>query len=156
MIEVRGDLWKLPAASDSSHPPSGCLRLITTNGACRQDGAAIMGRGCALQAKEVVPGVEYKLGGLLAEHGNRVMRLAALPDGSHLGTFPVKHHWREDADLGLIERSAHQLVDLADGFGYQRLLLPRPGCGNGQVSYDAVRPILEEILTGDCFEIVTY
>jgi hypothetical protein len=83
-----------------------------------------MGRGCALQAKEAVPGVEYKLGGLLAEHGNRVMRLAALPDGSRLGTFPVKHRWREAADLELIERSARQLVELADLFGYQRLFAP--------------------------------
>jgi hypothetical protein len=88
-----------------------------------------MGRGCARQAKEVVPGIEYKLGGLLTEHGNRVMRLAVLPDGSHLGTFPVKHHWREAADLDLIKRSARQLVELADRFRYQQLLIPRPGCG---------------------------
>lgn len=115
-----------------------------------------MGRGCALQAKEANPGIEYKLGRLLAEHGNRVMRLAALPDGSHLGTFPVKHHWREKADLDLIERSARQLVALADRHRYRRLLIPRPGCGNGQLSYEDVRPILEEILTGDRFKIVTY
>lgn len=76
-----------------------------------------------------MPGIDHKLGGLLAEHGNRVMRMAALPDGSHLGTFPVKHHWREAADLELIQRSAHQLVELANRFRYQLLLIPRPGCG---------------------------
>jgi hypothetical protein len=84
------------------------------------------------------------------------MRLAVLPDGSHLGTFPVKHHWREKADLDLIERSARQLVELADRFGYQRLLIPRPGCGNGQLSYEEVRPVLKGILTGDRFVIVSY
>lgn len=155
MIEVSGDLWKLLPEVEDAWP---CLKLVTTNGECRRsDGAAVMGRGCARQAKDVVPGVEYKLGSLLAEHGNRVMRLAALPDASHLGSFPVKHGWREDADLALIERSAHQLVELVDRFGYQTVLLPRPGAGNGKRSWEAeIKPLIEQILVGGRFVIVTY
>jgi hypothetical protein len=87
MIEVSKDLWKLLPEVEDAWPRSKCLKLVTTNGERRRsDGAAVMGRGCALQAKEVVPGIDYKLGGLLEEHGNRVMRLASLPDGSHLGS----------------------------------------------------------------------
>lgn len=151
MIEVKGDLWKLPLDQTPA------LKLITTNGERRKDGAAVMGRGCARQAKELLPGIDHKLGELLGKYGNRVLRLAALPDGSHLGSFPVKHSWREAADPQLIERSAHQLVELADRFQYRQIFLPRPGVGNGRLDYASdVKPILEEVLVGDRFLVVTF
>lgn len=151
MIEVAGDLWTLP----TDDMPT--LRLITTNGQTRTDNAAVMGRGCARQARERLPALDHKLGALITQHGNRVMRLCALDDGSHLASFPVKYHWREPADLALIETSAHQLVDLADKFGYTRVYLPRPGMGAGRLDYDsAVRPVLERILTDERFAIVNY
>lgn len=156
MIEVRGDLWKLSAVAAEPAKPGHCLRLIATNGQTRRDGAAVMGRGCAQQARDMLPGIDYKLGELLRKYGNRPFRLTSLEDGSHLCTFPVKHHWKEAADLDLIERSALQLVELVDRFEYQTVFLPRPGCGNGQLSYEQVRPVLEKILTGDGFVIVSY
>lgn len=128
MIEACGNLWTFqPEAIDNEDRT--LLRCITTNGATRRDGAAVMGRGCASEAKEMLPGIEYKLGGLLNQHGNRVLRLAKLSDGSHLASFPVKHHWRVPADLELIERSAAQLVELVEKFSYTAAVLPRPGCG---------------------------
>ena len=114
-----------------------------------------MGRGCAREAKAKVPGIERHFVKLLRAHGNRVMRLARLGDGSVLASFPVKHHWHEEADPRLIRRSAHQLVDLADKWGYSRLLIPRPGCGNGSLSWEDVRPIIEPILD-DRFSVVTF
>jgi hypothetical protein len=78
--EFFGDLWDVGAD----------LRVITTNGDVDRRGAAVMGRGCALEAKARVPGIEYRFAGLLERHGNRVMRLAKLPDGSHLASFPTQ------------------------------------------------------------------
>lgn len=126
MLEINGDLWRL---RPEGYP---ALKLITTNGECRRDGACVMGRGCARQAKEMLPGIDHKLGELLGEYGNRVFRLAALPDGSHLGSFPVKHSWRECADPELIRCSAHQLVELVQRFRIAEVYLPRPGAGNGK------------------------
>lgn len=156
MIEVRGNLWTFEANTEAGGG-KGCrlLRCITTNGATRKDGAAVMGRGCAREAKEKMPGIEYRLGELLGEYGNRVFRLGALPDGSHVASFPVKHHWREQADLDLIERSAHQLLELAGKFGY-RALVPRPGCGNGALAWHDVRPVLEQVLVDERFVVITY
>ena len=145
------DLWKL---RPDERP---ALKLITTNGQTRKDGACVMGRGCARQARDMIPGIDYKLGELLGKYGNRVFRLGALSDGVHLGSFPVKHSWKEYADTELIERSSHQLVELANSFGYGAVLLPRPGAGNGKLDYHAcVRPVLEEILTDDRFRIVSF
>lgn len=151
MIEVKGNLWKL-------RPDEGpALKLITTNGQTRQDGACVMGRGCARQARDMLPGIDYKLGELLRKYGNRVFRLAALPDGCDLGGFPVKNHWKDYADPELIERSAHQLVEIAERFSYKAILLPKPGAGNGGLDFDSqVRPVLEEILVEDRFRIISF
>lgn len=151
MIEARGDLWTF----EPDRKEGRVLRCITTNGAVRPDGAAVMGRGCAAEAKERIPGIEYHLGALLVEHGNRVFRLCSLADGSHLASFPVKRHWKEKADLQLIERSASQLARLAHEAGYKPVI-PRPGCGNGSLRWEAVRPVLEQALPGERFTVITF
>lgn len=151
MIEVKGDLWKL---RPDEYP---ALKLITTNGEWRKDGACVMGRGCARQARDMIPGIDSKLGEFLGKYGNRVFRLGALSDGVHLGSFPVKHSWRDYADPELIEISAHQLVELANGFGYAAVFLPKPGAGNGGLNYKThVRPVLEEVLVDNMFRVVSF
>ncbi|MDP9438790.1 MAG: hypothetical protein M3P49_08600 [Actinomycetota bacterium] len=69
--------------------------------------------------------------------------------------FSWKHHWRERADPELIRRSAGQLVALADKFRYERVVLPRPGVGNGSLRWEEVRPLLADVLD-DRFAVVTF
>lgn len=145
MKEARMNLWKTEAD----------LRVITTNPVVDQHGAAVMGRGCAREAKERITGLEYHFARLLRRHGNRVMRLTKPAKGAALASFPVKHHWREAADPELIVRSARQLVALADKFGYSRIVLARPGCGNGSLRWEDVRPLLADVLD-DRFSVVTF
>lgn len=159
MREIFGNLWD--ALCD--------LRVVTTNGDVNRHKRAVMGRGCAKEAAERFPGLAYHFAKLLEKHGNRVMRLAEThPDGSttlglfskdRSGTvtcsFPVKHHWKDEADPELIARSARQLVALADAFGYGRVVLARPGCGNGRLSWEDVRPALAEVLD-DRFSVITF
>jgi len=57
--------------------------------------------------------------------------------------------------MWLIRQSARQLVEMADKFGWGSVVLPRPGCGNGGLDWDDVRPILEAILD-DRFTVVTF
>lgn len=136
MKEIEANLWDL--ACD--------LRVITTNSALRRsDGACVMGRGCAREARDRFPGLDLKLGRLVARHGNRVMRLGRF-GGTMIASFPVKHHWRDEADPALIRHSAEQLVALANKFGYKNIAIPRPGCGNGRLSWLDVRPIFADTL----------
>lgn len=144
MKEAFGNLWEVPAD----------LRVISTNGIVRRDGACVMGRGCALEAKDRFPGIDFRLGELLREHGNRVMRLGRY-NGTVIASFPVKNHWKDNADPALIRCSAEQLVALADKFGYERVAIPRPGCGNGKLSWTEVRAILADILD-DRFTVITF
>jgi hypothetical protein len=84
-------------------------------------------RGQGAHPRPRVP-LEYYFAKLLKAHGNRVIRFLK-PCGAAgraaLASFPVKRHWRDEADPDLIERSAHQLVALAEKFGYGRVVLPR-------------------------------
>ena len=132
MIEVVGDLWTHPAD----------FRVITTNGAFRADGLAVMGRGCALEAKKRYPKLARLLGERLRARGNHVEFFSDVELGDRLGlfTFPVKHRWDQPADLLLIKRSTDEFArHLLSSATY---VMPRPGCGNGQRTWAEVRPIV--------------
>ena len=138
MIAAKGDLWDVPAD----------VRVLTTNGFVKADGRAVMGRGVAAQARDRYPEIEADLGRLLKVAGNHAFLLPTHTRGWGflLATFPVKHRWMEDADVRLIEQSARELVGLANVYGWQRVVLPRPGCGNGRLRWEDVRPRIEDIL----------
>lgn len=142
MVEVRGNLWDYPAN----------VRVVTTNGATRSDGKAVMGRGCAREAKERYPGVDSYLGLELQRNGNHVTALMDAGDWLLL-SYPVKHHWKQLADPELIVRSAHELVAMVTPDDV--VVMPRPGCGNGGLRWEDIKPLLEPILD-DRFHVITF
>jgi hypothetical protein len=144
MREARGDLWAMDAD----------VVVITTNGVVKQNGACVMGRGCAQQARDRFAGIDRKLGGYIRQHGNRAFNLGTWR-GTHIASMPVKHRWDQQADPQLIVQSARQLTAMADKFGWQRIAVPRPGCGNGSLNWSDVRPLLLEVLD-DRFTVVTW
>ncbi len=146
MKEIFGNLWELPAEAI----------CITTNGYVKNNGAAVMGRGCALEAKQRYPRLDFHLGSLIRFQGNRVFNMGLLDaDGPLLFTFPVKHHWREKADINLIKKSANQLMTAIEILELENVLLPRPGCGNGQLNWEEVKTVIEPLLD-DRVSIVTF
>lgn len=159
MIEVYGDLWTYGDGVDA--------RVITTNGYIKANGRAVMGRGCAREARDRFPALDLWLGGCLLQHGNRCFRTRIADDSGEwdLVTFPVKPEfgrggvpgWGAPADLDLIRESVYQLVEMANKFEWKRVLMPRPGCGNGGLDWDVVRTML--LGTGmldDRFEVISY
>jgi len=155
MTEVFGDLWE--AAKDAD------ALCITTNGSLvkLQGGLVrgVMGRGLAWQAKQRNPNIEQVLGEQISQFGNHVhvlqTSMSTREPTRYLLSFPVKHLWMEHADLQLIARSAHELVAAADKGGWQTVLLPRPGCGNGGLRWETVQPIIAPILD-DRFVVMDY
>ncbi len=142
MKEVFGDLWEFNG-----------IIAVTTNGFVKRVGTCVMGGGCAKQATIRFPGLPHKLGTRISAEGNHVFYF---PEHK-LITFPVKHTWWEVADLGLIERSARELLKLIEVKKIKEAVyLPRPGCGNGRLKWDGVKKILSPILKSDQFHIVTY
>lgn len=129
MLETVGDIWEYASSS---------VIVITTNGSLTRDGRAVMGRGVAKQAALRLSGLAGILGGLLAERGSHVFDL-----GRGIVTFPVEETAWSQPDLRLIARSARELRQMADRSGWRRIVVPRPGCGGGGLSWKDVRPLLE-------------
>lgn len=133
MIEATGNLWTYPAD----------FPVITTNGSVRRDGCAVMGRGCAREAADRWPKLPVMLGADLRHgSGNRVRLYSDKTLGADRGlfVFPVKHRWMEPASLDLIAESVVQFErQLLTSCTY---VMPRPGCGNGRLSWNVVRPLL--------------
>jgi len=144
MIEVYGDLWRYPASAV----------VVTTNGAVRKDGAAVMGRGCAKQATERYQGIEHVLGRHINLFGNHVaLLLGETDEGPALLSFPVKEHWQDRASLELIVRSAKELVEVTRTLQFDTVVMPRPGCGNGRCEWGIVKPLIEGMLD-DRFHVI--
>lgn len=139
MLEEYEDFWTI----------SGDYRCITTNAILRKNGNAILGKGVALEARRRYPDLEINLGKLIREYGNHVFKLC-----SELISFPTKWHWREDSDIELIKRSAQELVYLLKDDPAKRVLMTRPGCGNGNLRWSIVKPFIQNILKDDKFIIV--
>lgn len=124
---------------------------ITTNGVVTNKGKCVMGRGVALLAKEKWEGIDKRLGDFITSNGNIVQILRYVPSlHTTIVAFPVKHHWKEKADLELIETSCKQLKDLIDQEGWEKVILPRPGCYNGKRDWETeVKPILKKYFDND-------
>lgn len=142
MKEITGDLW--------DYVNDGYI-VVTTNGAVNSRGECVMGRGTAIQAKNRYPGIAKRIGTMVRTHGNHVYIFDM--DGFCLITFPVKHHWSEPADIKLIGRSLSELNILVNRTHATKIFLPRPGCGNGGLSWVVVGQLLRDLLD-DRFTIV--
>ncbi|HEY5674670.1 MAG TPA: ADP-ribosyl-[dinitrogen reductase] hydrolase [Malonomonas sp.] len=128
--ELSGDLWE--------YHSQGYVVAITTNGKVSKAGRNVMARGTARQAAEHFPELPELLGGMINRSGNHVYDL-----GRRLVSFPVEHTPWEVPDLQLIKQSCRELRELADRNGWQQVIVPRPGCGGGGLSWGDVRPLLE-------------
>lgn len=133
MLEEKGELWDMHAANE--------WIAITTNGTIKKNGELVMGRGCAYEAKLLYPTMPKTLGDMISYSGNKVyMNLL-----NKIFSFPVKDHWWEKGNLKLIEKSAIELAAIMNSFPIlKRVYIPRPGCGNGKLKWEDVKPILEK------------
>lgn len=146
MKEVTGNLWTYPAE----------CRAITTNGSINRNRECVMGRGCALQARNRFPGLAKQLADYIIRMGNVPHLLKTTSDtGYALVSFPVKEEWSDVASTKLITQSATRLVAMADLYGWKTVVLPRPGCGNGKLKWGNVKPLLEPLLD-DRFHVISY
>lgn len=141
MIEIEQDLWEVEAN----------VRCVTTNGTVTAAGSNVMGAGCALEAAKRYPDAPWLLGAMIRAHGNHVYLL-----DSDLVAFPTKEDVQERAKRMTILRSAYELLNLTNLYGWKKVALPRPGSGLGGLNYERnVRPLLSGLLD-DRFLIVDY
>jgi hypothetical protein len=74
------------------------------------------------------------------------------PTGGSTSTFPG---WMSQAKLEVIETSAARLSTMADMYGWQSIVIPKPGCGAGGLKWEDVKPSLQKYLD-DRFWIIDF
>ncbi len=143
MLEQQMELW-------DGHSLGGAI-CITTNGTVKSNNEAVMGRGCALEATQKLPGIQKLLGEFLKTKGNHLCVFEGVwtTNGQKMCviTFPVKHNWYEKADIELIKNSACSLAAYCSRNPTIKVFLPRPGCGNGHLDWETeVKPVIKDLL----------
>lgn len=169
MKELKGNLFEIDADAI----------CITTNGFVKSNGECVMGKGCAKQAATLIKELPLILGKSIKANGNIVQAiweqnntvLLAYPVKPISDTFnghnTVEHMkakfkygdtvpgWACKASITIIEQSAYQLLDITNEMGWSKVLIPRPGCGAGELNWQDIKPLLESILD-DRFISVTF
>lgn len=138
MKETTSDIWETELDAI----------CVTTNGVVTKNGL-VMGKGFALQVSQRFPGIAKFFGKHVQHEGNvpHLYRNYPLLKESYLISLPTKHHWRDPADIKLIEKSIKLLVEIADAnLHLKRIGMTRPGCGNGGLDWNDVKPIIEPLL----------
>jgi hypothetical protein len=128
---ISGDLW--------DHHERGEIIAVTTCGLIKKDGSCAMPRGCARQAAQRFPQLPYSLGEQLRRCGMHVFDL-----GNRILSFPVERTPYENPEADIIRQSCAELVKLTDDKQWERVIVPRPGCGGGGMLWDEVEKILED------------
>ena len=157
---------------------------ITTNAFVKKNGRCVVGRGCAKQSQDKWPDFDLELARNIRNLGNVPAPVLPKTTSRPYTviSFPVKpasvicnanssnvvRHmqkrfksgqwvpgWAATADLNIIADSARGLVALVNHLGYHNVVLPRPGCGAGELNWEDVSPILNRILD-DRFSCITF
>lgn len=150
---------------------------VTTNGYVTSKGDAVMGRGIALSAATRYKNINIKhiLGNHLTKNGNHVSILHN-DNGTNIISFPVKRDhfdfsidegfpgtvrnmkhgsivpgWSLKAEIWLIKRSAIELMEIIEKNKFKHVLLPQPGCKNGELNWIDVSKELDQILDNRVF-----
>lgn len=107
----------------------------------------IMGKGLAKEFKSREPAmfVSYKQ---LCDQGVLKPGVLWLWRGKHgwVLNFPTKVHWRNPSRVDWIELGLKKFAASYRDHGIEEISFPRLGCGNGDLDWDEVRPVMEHYL----------
>ena len=126
MIEKTCNLWIEKAD----------FRCVLTSGAVA-DGEAVLDSSLAKEAAGRFKGFGLDLGRLLTQRGNHVHEIRP-----GLLSFPIKQYQWSGPALDVIARSAEELAAIV---GDAKTLLPRPGCGEGELAWEEVAGVLSSL-----------
>lgn len=139
MKEITGNLWDYEGRG---------IIVVTTNGVLNKCGELVMGKGIALQAY----GRDIRLAKIFGDHVKERGNVPLLFE--NWLSFPTKENWRDKSIPSLIKRSAEFAQKISDENPHLSFYSSRPGCGNGGLEWEDVRPIIYPILS-DKFTIVS-
>jgi len=112
----------------------------------------VMGKGIALEFKKRYPEnfIEYKKACQSKEL--KIGKSLVFPIEDELIhtkfiiNFPTKVHWRNPSKIEYIEEGLNDLAEIIRDKEIKSILMPALGCGNGNLDWDIVKPLIKKKL----------
>lgn len=121
----------------------------------------VMGKGIALQFKERFK-QNFKLYAAACKNGDiAVGKLFVVIENTIEGqkiivNFPTKTEWFKKSQYSYIEEGLKDLVRVISKYDIKSIALPPLGCGNGGLSWNKVKPLIEKYLGELSIDILVY
>ncbi|HHZ05211.1 MAG TPA: macro domain-containing protein [Clostridiales bacterium] len=107
----------------------------------------VMGKGIALQFKNKYPAMFEAYQNVCEKHLLDVGKLYLWKSTEKwILMFPTKKHWRNPSKIEYIESGLKKFVENYERIGIESIAFPKLGCGNGNLDWNVVRPIMEKYL----------
>lgn len=152
MKQIIGNMWDIYRQYDAI--------CCTTNNVVKQNGELVMGAGVAKSFAKKYPWLPKNWGDRVKKHMDKypedhpTVFITLMRQRPHLVYFGTKYDWNDYSDLNLIKNAAQGLFMLTEILDWKSVLLPRPGCDNGGLEWDEVKPVLESWLSDDRFTVI--
>jgi len=119
----------------------------------------VMGKGIALTFRQIYPEM-FEVYRDICEQGKLdigTLYLYRDPDVNKLVlNFPTKKHWRNPSKLEYIEAGLRGFVRMYEQAGIHSIAFPPLGCGNGELNFADVRPLMERYLSPLPIRVLIY
>lgn len=132
MIEyIEGDIFESPAQV--------IVNTVNTVG--------VMGKGIALSFKKRYPKMYERYKDVCEQGLLKTGKLMLFYEADYwLLLFPTKESWRQPSKLEYIEAGLQKFVQTYAAKGITSIAFPRLGCGNGELKWEDVKPLMEQYL----------
>lgn len=107
----------------------------------------VMGKGIALEFKKQFPDMFEEYQALCESSEIEIGKVHMWSTGLLLPpkaiiNLPTKRHWRADSRLPDIDAGLKDMSEVIKREGFTSVAMPPPGCGNGGLDWDEVKPLV--------------
>lgn len=122
----------------------------TVNCQLSSAGNGVMGKGVALAFKTAFPSImkDYEAAIRSGEMVPGRALLFDLPDGRKWAALGTKDHFSQPSKAEWVDKGLQELGQKLRQGGYKSVALPPPGCGNGQLKWGDIEPLVHKHLEG--------
>ena len=111
----------------------------------------VMGKGIALEFKKRYPEnlQMYKskcFNNELTIGNSFVYEIPKSETTKFIINFPTKKHWRNPSKMEYIDAGLNNLIEIIAKYNMKSIAMPALGCGNGNLDWDLVKPLIEKKL----------
>lgn len=117
----------------------------------------VMGKGLALSFKQRYPEMFKRYRSACEKNQLTIGKLMLVYEPDHwILLFPTKESWRKPSKLEYLEKGLMKFANTYADKNITSIAFPRLGCGNGELSWDDVKPLMEKYLKPLPIDIYIY